>query len=105
MLVSRIMMAQTPQNSWSELLISVSRWKNRRRPRLVIAFRIRRVDWPELSGRETLAAASSRLRCVLLDGCPVLSVHFSFGLAPHMGQRTDNICPNVSFSGFTPILF
>ena len=60
---------------------------------------------PEFSGRETLAAASSRFRCVLMDGCPVLSVHFWFGLAPHMGQRTDNICLNVSFSGFTAILF
>jgi len=35
----------------------------------------------------------------------VLSVHFCFGLAPHLGQRTDNIRPNVSFSLFTPILF
>ena len=52
-----------------------------------------------------LGGSQFPLRCVLLDGCPVLSVHFSFGLAPHMGQRTDNICPNVSFSGFTPILF
>jgi hypothetical protein len=26
-------------------------------------------------------------------------------LAPHMGQRTDNIWPSVSFSGFTAILF
>lgn len=35
----------------------------------------------------------------------MLSVHFCFGLAPHMGQRTDNICPNVSFPGCTAILF
>jgi len=71
----------------------------------VTAFRIRRADWPEFSGRETWAAASSRSACVLMDGCPVLSVHFSFGLAPHLGQRTDNIRPNVSFSLFTPTLF
>jgi hypothetical protein len=42
--------------------------------------------------RETLAAAKSLLRWVLVDRCPVLNVHFSFGLAPHMGQRTDKIC-------------
>jgi hypothetical protein len=76
-----------------------------RKPRLSADFRIRRADSPEFSGRETLAAASSRLRCVLADGCPVLKVHFSFGLAPHMGQRTDNIWSSVSFSGFTAILF
>ncbi len=35
----------------------------------------------------------------------MLSVHFCFGLAPHLGQRTDNIRPNVSFSRFTAILF
>ncbi len=80
-------------------------WKRTRRPRLVADFRIRKAAWPELSGRETLAAANSRLRCVLFDGCPVLSVHFSFGLAPHIGQRTDNMCFNVSVSGFTAILF
>jgi hypothetical protein len=34
----------------------------------------------------------------------VLSVHFCFGRAPHMGQRTDNICPNLSFRGSTPRL-
>jgi len=40
-----------------------------------------------------------------MDGCPVLSVHFSFRLARHLGQGTDNIRFNVSFSGCTPILF
>ena len=40
-----------------------------------------------------------------MDGCPVLSVHLCFGLAPHMGQRTDKICPSVSFPGFTAPLF
>jgi hypothetical protein len=34
----------------------------------------------------------------------VLAVHLAFGLAPHMGQRTDNICFNVSFPGFTTIV-
>jgi hypothetical protein len=76
-----------------------------RRLRLIKLLRTRRTAWPEVSGRETLAAAISRSRCVLVDGCPVLSVHFCFGLAPHMGQRTDNICPNVSLPGFTPTLF
>jgi len=80
-------------------------WKRTRRPRLIAAFRTRRAAWPEFSGREILKADNSRSRCVLVDGCPVLSVHFFFGLAPHMGQRTDNICPNVSFAGFRPILF
>jgi hypothetical protein len=80
-------------------------WKRTRRPRLIAAFRTRRAAWPEFSGREVLKADNSRSRCVLVDGCPVLSVHFFFGLAPQMGQRTDNICPNVSFAGFRPILF
>ena len=40
-----------------------------------------------------------------LGGCPVLSVHFCFGLAPHRGHRTDNMRPSVSFSGFTATLF
>jgi hypothetical protein len=31
----------------------------------------------------------------------VVSVHLSFGFARHIGQRTDNMCRNVSFSGFT----
>jgi hypothetical protein len=35
----------------------------------------------------------------------VLSVHLCFGFAPHMGQRTDSICPSVSFAGFTFIVF
>lgn len=40
-----------------------------------------------------------------MDGCPVLSVHFSLGLAPHIGQRTDKMCPNVSLPGSRPMLF
>src|SRR5271155_3899351 len=76
-----------------------------RRPRLVIAFRIRRTASPGFSGRAYLAAAMSRSRCVLAEGCPVLAVHWALGLAPHMGQRTDNICFKVSFPGFTTILF
>jgi len=66
--------------------------------------RIRRAVWPKFSGRATLAAAR-RARWVLADGCPVLRVHFSFGFARHVGQRTDNICRNVRSSGFTRTLF
>src|SRR5580698_7033534 len=76
-----------------------------RRPRLVIALRIRRSASPAFSGRAYLAAAMSRSRCVLAEGCPVLAVHGALGLAPHMGQRTDNICFKVSFPGFTATLF
>jgi hypothetical protein len=35
----------------------------------------------------------------------VLRVHFCFGLAPHIGQRTDSTCRGVSFTGSTPVLF
>lgn len=35
----------------------------------------------------------------------MLRVHLAFGLAPHMGQRTDNFCRSVSFPAFTPALF
>jgi hypothetical protein len=76
-----------------------------RRPRLVIAFRIRKTASPELSGRAYLAAARSRSRWVLAEGCPVLAVHWAFGLAPHIGQRTDKICFKVSFPGFTTTVF
>ncbi len=79
--------------------------KRARNPRFVAFFRIRRAAWLEVSGRGALAAANSRARCVLVEGCPVLSVHGSFGLALHMGQRTDNIRRNVSFSVFIPPLF
>jgi len=34
----------------------------------------------------------------------VLAVHFPFGFAPHIGQRTESICFNVSFSDFTTIV-
>ena len=78
-------------------------WKRTRSPRVMAVFKTRRAAWLEFSGPELLAANSSRSRCVLRDGCPVLSLHFSFGFAPHMGQRTDNICPNVSFPDFTPL--
>src|ERR1700722_4450436 len=71
----------------------------------VTVLMIRKAAWPEFSGRETLAAASPRVRRGLSGGCPVVSVHFSFGLALHIGQRTDNICFNVSFSGFTSLVF
>jgi hypothetical protein len=52
-----------------------------------------------------LAAASARARCVLAEGCPVIWVHCSFGLARHMGQRTDNMCRRLSFAGSTLVLF
>ena len=52
-----------------------------------------------------MAAARPRARCVLADGCPVLIVQRSFGLARHMGQRTDNMCRRVSFPGSIPVLF
>lgn len=35
----------------------------------------------------------------------MLSVHFSFALARHLGQGTDNIRFSVSLWGCTPILF
>ncbi len=78
-------------------------WSNRiRRPRLVSARRDRRKVRPELSGRGALAAARPRSRCVLSDGCPVVRVHLSFGLALHTGHRTDIIrfcesCPVSTF--------
>ena len=78
-------------------------WKSTRR--LVIDLRIRTNAWLKFSGRAPLAAARSRSRWVLVEGCPVLSVHLAFGLAPHMGQRTDKICRSVSFPGFIPVLF
>lgn len=70
--------------------------KRPRKPRLVTCFTTRTATWPIFSGQLTLAAASVRARCVLAEGCPVVSVHFSFGFARHMGQRTDNICCKVS---------
>jgi len=73
--------------------------------RLVAAFRIRRAACPKFSWAPALAAATLRSLCVLAHGCPVLRVHFSFGLARHTGQRTDNICRNVSFLGLVLVLF
>jgi hypothetical protein len=35
----------------------------------------------------------------------VLSVHGFFGLAPHMGQRLDNMCRKVSFLGIITVRF
>jgi hypothetical protein len=35
----------------------------------------------------------------------VLAVHRAFGFAPHIGQRTDNICFNVTFPGFSIMEF
>jgi hypothetical protein len=62
---------------------------NRCKPRLPAAFRARRVACPILSGQA--AAAALRARCVFTHGFPVLSVHFSFGFARHVGQLTDKI--------------
>ena len=52
-----------------------------------------------------MAAASPRARCVLADGCPVVRVQRSFGLARHIGQRTDNMWRWVSFPGSISVLF
>src|SRR5580658_6529507 len=42
--------------------------------------------------------ASNRLsRCGLVRGWPVLSSHFSFGAAPHVGQETASICLGLGF--------
>ena len=73
--------------------------------RLVAAFRIRRAACPKFSWAPALAAATLRSLCVFAQGCPVLSVHFSFGLARHTGQRTDNICRNASFLELVLVLF
>jgi hypothetical protein len=61
--------------------------------------------WAKFSGRDTLPAATVRARWVLMHGCPVVSVHFSPGLARHIGQRTDNICRSESVAVFTLRLF
>jgi hypothetical protein len=62
-----------------------------RRPRVVAAIRVRNATCPRFSA-PALAAARLRARCVFTQGLPVLSVHFSLGVAPHTGQRTDKIC-------------
>jgi hypothetical protein len=72
--------------------------KKTRKVRLVAAFNICRACRPELPEGGSLAAAWSRTRCVFLDGCPVESVHRALGGAPHIGQRTNNMRPNESFS-------
>lgn len=61
-----------------------------RRPRLLSALRDRRKASPEFPGGGALAATRPRSRCVLSDGCPVVRVHLSFGLALHTGHRTDS---------------
>lgn len=35
----------------------------------------------------------------------MLSLHFSFGFAPHIGHRTDNVCATWGFRVFTSIPF
>jgi hypothetical protein len=50
------------------------------------------VLWAKLSAGPAFAAATLRSLCVFTDGFPVLSVHLSLGLAPHIGQPTDKIC-------------
>jgi hypothetical protein len=59
---------------------------------------------PRLSGAAASAAASFRARCVLTHGCPVVRVHRSFGLARHIGQRTDKMRRKLSFSVVTFII-
>jgi hypothetical protein len=56
----------------------------------------------DLSGRGILAAANPLSRWVLFDGCPVVIVHFSRGLALHTGHGTDNIRFCVSGAVSTP---
>ena len=62
-----------------------------RKPRFVSPRKKRRAARSALSGGGALAAARARSRCVLFEGCPVVRVHFSFGLALHAGHGTDNI--------------
>ena len=89
------------ENHRAVLLLAYFCENRTRKPRPIHVFIDRKAVNPEPSGRETLAAAKSRSRCVFCDGCPVLSLHLSFGLAAHIGQRTDNICPRLRFAGFT----
>ena len=42
-------------------------------------------------------AARRRSRCGSVRGRPVLSSHFSPGLAPQVGQRTDSACFSLTF--------
>src|SRR5271167_2429826 len=76
-----------------------------RKPRPVAPFRLRRNARTEFPGGGTLAAASCRARCVLAEGCPVVSVHCSFAFALHIEQGTERMCRNVRVSGFTPRVF
>ncbi len=62
----------------------------------VAAFSIRKVLWPKLWGRGALLAAKLLSTWVFAEGCPVLNLHFSFGLALQTGQRTDKICDKGS---------
>ncbi len=80
-------------------------WNRTRKPRLVPCFRSRKARCPRLAGGGTLAAARVLARCVLTLGCPVLRVHCSFGLARHIGQRTDRMCRSVRCSMATFPLF
>jgi len=43
-----------------------------------------------------LLAAKLLSTWVFAEGCPVLNLHFSFGLALQTGQRTDKICDKGS---------
>ena len=61
------------------------------------AFKVRREATPKFAGGPALAAARLRSWCVFALGCPVVSVHGSFGLALHTGQRTDRICLSDSW--------
>src|SRR2546425_5084369 len=75
-------------------------WNRMRKPRLVAVFRVRSVACTKFSWQPVLTAARLRARCVFTQGFPVLSVHFSFGLALHTGQRTDKIClSDTDFKG------
>jgi hypothetical protein len=73
--------------------VSYLGWNSARKPPAASARRERSAVWSELGA---LAASTARLACVLTDGWPVVSVHFSFDLALHTGHGTDNIRFNAS---------
>jgi hypothetical protein len=48
--------------------------------------------WSSFAAQETVRACQRRSRCGVFRGCPVLSSHFSSGLAPQVGHGIANIC-------------
>jgi hypothetical protein len=51
------------------------------------------------------AAINRRSRCGSVRGCPVLSSHFSPGLAPQVGQRIACIFLRVGFLAFMTVIY